>query len=337
MNLFHISNFFSVLMAESIIQKFNLKDNIALVINNKTDDYFDKIKYNINKEYWNKVINSRFNYSFNKLKLKNDLSRNAKHISNFLIEEKIYKIFLSNIQNSFEDRFLYNVSKKNKLEINFYEEGLNFYLPPLNISNNLNYIKILIKKILYKNKIYDFSKEYNEYVPDNIYCVFPKKNILQFKNHIYQIKPNFDDAKIKKEIYKFKLDTIFLSRPLSEDKIVTRDEEIEILKNFFKEFSNEKIYFKFHPRETKEKRDYLKNTFKIKELPDEIKNFSAEKIVFNSSIKTLIGYETGTLAYASELKNIKVYSLLKRIKKNSKYLDSFYELYSKEFKKIKYI
>lgn len=56
-----------------------------------------------------------------------------------------------------------------------------------------------------------------------------------------------------------------------------------------------------------------------------------------ADINTLFGYETGTLAYTSEYKNIETYSLLKKIKNGSKYLELVYELYIDEFKNIKFI
>ncbi|SHF22479.1 hypothetical protein SAMN02745164_02037 [Marinitoga hydrogenitolerans DSM 16785] len=334
MNLFIIRNWFSIISAERIINEKNKKNNIALVANSNIE-YFKKMEKYMNKDLWKNI--EFFNPKLGKFAFLNQekLLKKYNYFKKILKKYNTSVIYLSNLD-SLEEKMLYKISKEMKIKINIYEEGTNLYVTFIYNNNIIDKIKSKIRNYLYQE--YSFlTYQKNNFKANTLYSFFPEK--YKFTNVINKEKINFD-IKQSNDLKKFlKFKSLFLSRPLSEDRIINRKLEIKILEEFLSNF-NRDIYFKFHPRESKEKIEFILKNYKIKILNNKLQEFPAEYLIYNSGIENLIGYESGTLAYISEFKkDINVYSLLKKIVENSKssYLKTFYDFYRKEFKKIIFI
>ena len=338
MTLFYITNLLSVAIAEEIIRINNIEHPIACITNFGNKDYYANIKKSMNVQLWAKIdlcsVRLFKRTRFKDIALyRKSLNRQYKEFVNLIKKDNVNEVYLPNIVSE-EEKILYYACKDNNITINFFEEGTNLYF---NLDNQSSKLRRYIRWILAgKYRYVTYSREY--FKADSIYCCFPDK--YKFCNYNNKIKVNlkFDLNKNEKDkLDELNIDGLFLSRPLSEDNILTEDIELETLIRFFSTFNKKNIYVKFHPRESKEKIERIMKLIDIKEIPDDYKYMPAEKLVLYSNIKTLIGYETGTLAYASELKNVETYSLLNMIRNKSEYLNNIYNLYFNEFKKIRFI
>lgn len=336
MDLFYIRNKFSILSAEEIINNNKLSECIAYIVDNDIDGYYENLKNDMDEKKWKFIslapFKSKANINTIKLVfLKNNINRIENIILETLRMMNIKRVFLSNIL-AYEEKIIYYCAKMMDIEVNYYEEGTNLYL---NNGKECSKIKYFSKKILlgkYKYLCYD-RKLFNF---NSVYCCFPEKYLL---NNVKEKKRNIikliDDS--KKIDRQQGIDVLFLSRPLSEDKIISLEDEINLFMNLKNKFKNKNIYVKFHPRESKEKISYFKEKYDISELPEKYCDMPAEKLLMYININILVGYETGTLAYVSEITNIKTYSMLRLVNNKSKYLNDFYEFYKSYFKNINYL
>lgn len=335
MRLFYIRNLFSASFAEQIIKDKYLEDSLALIKNDKSNNYYNKISKSMDSSLWIEILKSKLNIDlkfdiFMEKKIKTEIDK----VINYYTDKKIDEIYLSNIFDS-KEKVMYMAARDLGIKINFYEEGVNIYRQ---LYFEKNRFKKLIKKIM-AGKYRDIYKNPAFFKADNLYCSFPDKYYYNNYNNIDKISPNFQIAdNLKSLIDKLNMEVLFLSRPLSEDGLVSYEKEKGIMRDFLKKElkKNSNIYIKFHPREDESKINDIRKEFGVKELPDKLKVLPAEKIVFNSNINTLVGFETGTLAYASELTKIRVYSLLNKIDKKPNYLKNIYNFYKEEFSNINF-
>jgi len=286
-------------------------------------------------DLWSKIDSLPFEFN---IKFSLTIKRNIKNIYNNILEiysqNNIEVVYLPNIPSA-DEKLLYSVAKRQGIKVNFYEEGVNLYADLI----KKNKFKNFIKSFLLGNKYRLYDKREN-FRADKVYCCFPEK--YSFKNYskINQIKLDFSLGELeRKKLKNLDIETLILSRPVSEDNLISFEREKNFLKCFFENYNldRKKTYIKFHPRENEEKKCFIKSNFKLKELPIELSGLPAEKIVLSSDIKRLIGYSSGTLAYASELRNIEAYSFLEELPKESFELKQVYDLFKKEFKKINFI
>jgi len=146
----------------------------------------------------------------------------------------------------------------------------------------------------FKEKKLRFFGEYQQYIwkygrHSNIKKVFltKKKNIpnnIKNKVEIIDVQQLWDkkSSEEKNEIFKifgFEADKlnideesiIFFTQPLSEDKILSKSEEISIYQNVFSKYEGEKIIIKPHPREKKDYSKIFPNYFVLdREFPAEL-------------------------------------------------------------------
>jgi hypothetical protein len=342
-HLFLVHNFFSVISAEQIIKQNKITKAFALIVTKQSMDYINKCIDNMDKSLWKKIEIDQilFNVKFNPLvyreKVKRHFSEKEKRMEEIFRKHHIQKLYFSDLRN-INQKIIYVVAQKKGMQIDFYEEGIALYYNP-SINTKFNYIKHKTKEFFLGEEYKKLLKNKINFEADNLYCFLPEK--YEFANARNKIKLNFSlNHKNEDKIKKLNIETLFLSRPVSEDNKMPLNCELNILDKFLSGKNFKNIYFKFHPREKQDKIELLKRRFAIKTLPGEYQNIPAEEIVWFSNIKNLVGYDTSTLAYMSELKNnIKVYSLLEEIVKynHSFSLNKVYELYKEKFKNIELI
>lgn len=338
MDIFLIRNLFSIMSAENIIKEFNMKNPVAYIVKTDIEEYSEKLEKNLDKDLWRNVVKMKYSSrdflveKNNKIQ-KNNIKKILEEIEKDLKKFKIQNIYLSNIE-ALEEKVIWEIAKKTDIKINYYEEGTNLYTSLW--SNKLS-IKWIIKYFLLGNLNF-LIRNKGYFKGEKLYSYFPQKYKYNNVKNKIKLKLEYSVSENERnEIEKLDIKSIFLSRPLSEDGIMIEEEEIKVIKNFLENNKTE-IYVKFHPRESTEKINKMMQSVNMKLLPKELQDISAEKVIYNSkNIRKLYGYETGTLAYMSEIKDIEVYSLLERIYKNSKYLRKIYKLYKNEFNKIKFM
>lgn len=340
MNLFYIRNVLGAKVAEAIILNKNIKNNYALLLQNKIPNYPDKIKKLLNNLLWEEIkvsnLDSSISIDFRNSKLFFNLLEEQSIEINKLLEG-ISAVYLSNL-NSIEERLIFTLSRQKNVTVNFFEEGLNLYFDPPHEIPNLNFLikfKGFFKFILARKYRY-ILKNKSTFKAQTIYCIFPEKYKFENYKYIEKVIPSFNILQGSDVNKKNNIKTLFISRPLSEDKILSLNEEIYHLENFIKTLNNDLI-IKFHPRESEEKRAIILEKLNVFEISKDCLDLTAEEVILNSSIEVLIGYESSTLAYISELSNIKVYSLLKEINQKSFYLTQMTKFLELNFKRINFI
>ena len=339
MHFFYITNIFSVIIAEEIIKRNNINNPVALVAN-FGETFFNSIRDNMDNQLWHKIYLSPISQGKRDgirdiIGFKKSLMEKEQEYIRFIKKNNISNVYLPLIIDE-EEKIIYHVCEEREIAINFYEEGVNLYIAlEIQGSKVRKYIKWILAG---KYRYIVWGRE--KFFAKTLYCCFPEK--YKFKNCDNKIKVDlrFDLSKEEQEILgNLDIDILFLSRPLSEDGLLTEEKELGTLKNFLTVFDKQekKIGIKFHPRESEGKKAKILSIMNVKEIPKEYSFMSAEKLLLSSNFKAVIGYETGTLAYISELTNIETYSLLNKYKNESRYFNMIYDFYFKEFKNIKYI
>lgn len=118
------------------------------------------------------------------------------------------------------------------------------------------------------------------------------------KNYKYLIRYKLNipvSEEIKNQISYLENMNLYLSRPFVEDKILSLDEEIRIYHKIINDFGH--IIVKFHPREEKEKKDYLIHKLGLNTIKDYLEDLPAEKITLNVKLANLIGTFSNTLMH----------------------------------------
>lgn len=242
------------LLIYSLITKIENKD-LVICFDNMDQNIYTKLQCN-SLVIEIRKIKKKTSRIVQKIKLEKKLEN--------ILKNKEYKVY------GYDHTFLSNIYFSNK-EIILIEDG------------SINYMKI--KKPSFKNKIYFYIKK--------ILFLNERKNILGYdstikkiyltgltsipeeiahKVEIINLKELWDkktleeqneildifsfDSNIKEKI-KGK-DMILFTQPLSEDKILTEEEKIEIYSKIIKKYPKDRLVIKTHPRE---KTDY-KNIFK---------------------------------------------------------------------------
>lgn len=215
-----------------------------------------------NKDIINLVKNYKYIY------LDNDKMNNENYIEEknveFLEKTKNFNInfFGSNHTNTY--LFFQKYVKK----IVILDDGLSLYK-----KSTYPYSKLVKNKKINKIKLLGFLeipkkiKKKVEIIKLNE--IYGKLDIL-YKNKILEIF-NFSEQDIKRIRNN---EIIFFTQPLSEDKILTLEEEIELYEKLLKNYRNKKILIKTHPRENKNYKEIFENKYNLdifdKKIPIEI-------------------------------------------------------------------
>lgn len=339
LNLFYIRNILAVKITEEIIKKNDIKNAVGVIVRNEQSNYFDKVSSVMSKDLWDDIKESKIDSTIrmnlrNRRTFFNLLDEQSKLISDLL--KGVSSVYLSNI-NSIEEKLIYHIAQVDSIEINFYEEGLNLYYDSSDFNKRTVHEKLkkpfkLIWAGRYRHVLWGKSK----FLADTIYCVFPEKYKFNNFKKIQRVRPKFSVEAENEQIKKFKTKNLFLSRPLSEDNILDLRDEMKLIETVLKK-CNGKLVIKFHPRESDEKKQTILSKYKIDEIPEFLRGFAAEEIVLNGKVERLIGYETATLAYVSELSNVETYCLLKDLRDKSDYFYMISNLFEYEFDKIRFL
>jgi hypothetical protein len=325
MNIFYISNFSSIIVAEQIINQLKLSNNYAL-INYLNDNYSHQIISNLNR-YKFEYVGIAYNYSGNNIhskkiinlinRIKNNFYNNSlKFYNNKFDDNRIDLVFLSNL-NSKDQIDFYSYCKIKNVEVRLFDEGIsNGYIDSIFKIKNTNFIKLQIKSIL-KFLIKRISTIANESVSLTFKHITESGDI----KHYYSFFPQlFIDHKITSYCLDFNQyissinqfitpKYIFFSRPLSEDNIISYNDEIEIIRTIRLHIPRDS-YIKFHPRESGLKIDEIVNTLGFKTLPEDIEMIPGELLLKSIYLTSIYGYLTTTMFFAATFTNIKVVSFI---------------------------
>ncbi|MGL5936680.1 MAG: polysialyltransferase family glycosyltransferase, partial [Cetobacterium sp.] len=301
MKLFEVRNYISILTAKQIIKDEKIKDYKFFIP-------FHQI------EYLNKMLKI-LNVSNDKIIIFNTNIYSGKNRWRFYLAEKELKHKTKDCQEIYlcntllVEKHLYEIFKRKKKKIIYFEEGMNCYFDyfgkvekkvPFKLAAKIHIASLLIPK--YTKLLY------TKFNYDEVNLNFPKAYKYNNYKKIKKIQLSFP---INQQ--RTKIENLFLTRPLSEDWIISEDVEIELIVSFIKQSNFKEIVFKHHPRESEAKINKIKN--KVSEYGVEIKTLEidcpAEELVSYYDIKKIIGFETGTLVYLSEIYNVQACSLLK--------------------------
>lgn len=334
MHFFYIRNYFSIISAEKIIVQAKITNAVAFLAYFSKEGYQILLEKQMNNKVWN-VIKKYDGEKKSKIPfLDNFILKEKYKLKKIFIENKITNIYLSNINIPLE-RLFFILADEMNINIHFYEEGSNLYYQ----NNYINHkFKMSIKKILFFNqrKLYMDTKFYSARTVyaflNNInpYRTYNKKVILDYNLHDLTIQNLCENLGLTD------IGTLFLSRPMSEDGLINLDEEIEIFKYLNYKFND--VYVKFHPRESEDKKNVLRSKFKFKELPEQINDTPVEILVENLKLHNLIGYDTSTLFYTSELnRKVITYSVLNLLITKSTHIKLSYDFMKENFKNITFL
>lgn len=313
MRLFVIRNTTTALIANSIIEKENIDASALIIIHDTTNNigFKKSITLILERSKWTKilfldqkklklVVNSfdKIKSIFQERKL---IKQQIKYYSLLLDELKISEVILSCTWDIINERTLLQATQNKLIAYSFYEQGLDYFyqsriFDSKIISNNSYYLKkitktflyhVILRKYNYHSEIMDFSGVLN------YYTLF--LNIFPYKN---KIKP----TKVDLQIYnnKYILKAIFFTSSLSEDKIISLEDEIALLYRIWPSLPKP-IFIKFHPRDSKIKKEIIIKKFDFKPLPIDLENAPAEDLINSSETKFIGGYITTTLFIATQI------------------------------------
>lgn len=276
MRLFIVSSPFLMYVAQSIIEQEQKKDNLLVYWH--VEGKKNHIKsYKIQKisKFWRDEIYlkdwlSNYEVSFKSLtsiiNLYFKLEEKEKEIRSLLLKYRIKELVIGNRYNPI-DRHFYFVAKKMGIRISIMEDGMRNYIDESEIVDVKN-IKIGIKKAILGNK-YKIFNIFDEIKYDSKYCLLSieknekNKKINLGKEMSKELKIYFQNKIIKSDGLKH---TLFLSQSLSEDNEIRQEDEIEIIIKKLLKLKKEKIYFKFHPRDSEEKKEKILNELKKNDI-----------------------------------------------------------------------
>lgn len=256
-NIFYVGTVYSLLI--SIIMKPNLDENLYFFNEDFSKEIVNKFK--------NKIVLRKYKESiklFRYYKVRNHLykilNENREKIKNkeFFIQDHLTysQFFLNNFENNFsliEDGVGNYITKillgaKEEVRKPYLYKYMNIikkYYPTLGLSKKIK--KIYLTGILPIPKLIE-----NKVEIVNIRDTWEKLSELEQKKilDIFNIK-----LEKLKELNKLEDKILLITQPLSEDRVITEQEKIEIYQEILEQEKNKTIYIKPHPRE---KTDYLK-------------------------------------------------------------------------------
>ncbi|MCE9675720.1 alpha-2,8-polysialyltransferase family protein [Paraclostridium bifermentans] len=271
------------------------QENHLIIIDNKSDLVKSRI---LNKEIFEGItiiqdiskVKDRYLKSF--ISMKTNVN---KLVESFEKVDNLY-VFLDNnlIGQILINKFKY----KHKVRAILLEDGTGLYI------KCKFKLKDMLKKYIYKLFIineYDLINQGENKNLDCIYCNFPnmKDTNIEIKkiSDLYARDFKIDD-------FKYEADMLILTQPLSEDRIISKNEEIEFYKDIFNKYNNKKIYLKLHPRESMSKYKFISN-YKNINLLEEF-NLPVEAIIENINCDVVMSVSTSGILNIEN--KIKIYS-----------------------------
>lgn len=215
---------------------------------------------------------------------------------------------------------------------NIIEDGIMNYYYPIIETHQINPI---IDKILHICGIYFLSANEALGSHKNIKNVYLTQNfnhpLIKDKIKIINIKESWENIpkdqqqnilnifniNSKVETYNNKKTTLILTEPLSDENLMTLNEELNIYKELMNKFKDYKIIIKPHPRDKKNYKEIFKNVEILdKNFPIELLNLIGFKPTIVSSIVStaLLNFKDSEIyVYDGEIKNKKINISRKRL------------------------
>jgi Alpha-2,8-polysialyltransferase (POLYST) len=193
------------------------------------------------------------------------------------------------------------------------EEGIGLYRDNFKIND---IFKKIIGKLIFGNS-YEKLRRVGEYkYIDVISCKYPY--LLNLKQRKKQIVSNNEYSVLKsleyidKYIHKIDADYIFVSQPLNEDGLVSKDKYLNFLEDVINTINSKgkKIAIKMHPREIPEKFQFINKQLQFKLIENKI---PLELLLIGSKAKVLTVFSSVAFNVSQDLniESVLLYKLLK--------------------------
>lgn len=287
-------------------------------------------------------------------------------IVNIKLKDQTKKYLEKDILYIEEPDFQDSYKKKIKLLIKLYKQikKINLTCEDLFIANDNNiYVQLLMKKINYKNlffyeeggtlfyKIAYKNKKIKKYFlkflksilrVENTTNILTSKDIKKayvfFSEELRKYNSKIKYVNLEKILIKYipkieepqnKIDYILLTQPLTEDKLVKNNLEVEIIKKII--LKDKKYLIKIHPREKEEKYSELLKLPNVKFLSSKYKNVPYQTLHYELNPKGIITFFSSILYTIPQINNdFERVALVKELK-NEKIIQSV-EIMSKYIK-----
>jgi hypothetical protein len=326
MNLFLLTNYLTILIAEEIIKQKGLADNIALVYPMR--GYLDGVKFRrlIDQSLFKEIIqideyppyNQRNNAIIYRLYLRKQNRFIRKFYNKMLNFDYVLSAYVP-VPTSLEGSALIQILSLRGISVNLFDEGVpEVYTPPfrqthISISIKVkNLLRLVLEYVIYygSNNLFNsrsFSKLIKSYPIRGYYALFP--DLLNNYNFPI-IEVNISNIIEKSPlIIPSNINSLFLSRPMSEDNLVSLDEELQVLQTIYN-FLPSGTYIKFHPRESEEKIKIITSKFTFIPVTEELMDVPAEFFLKSNKLNVISGYYSNSLLIASKFSNFKVISFI---------------------------
>lgn len=320
MKLLFVRNMYTAIMANSILKVKNWNNAIALIYAPITVDNYNEYQDNIENILkqspdWNVIIRlqpdleevKNLIYPFDiigRIIVSSRIVRNKINLfENILLEHKVNEVLITHLEDPYNEVSLHYISDKMKIKCSTFGEIVydGYYNEIFNRDERKNRIMIKIKAKIINRLESLLYLDYSEWVKyrrtdkiafNTFYSLFPNLyphgNVTYFVNVI----PEFEEFVIDFE-------SLFLTSSLSEDGIITIDEELELIKNIAAYLPSETT-IKFHPRDTHEKKKRILQLSGFREIDVQVE--AAEMLLKSPKLKRVSGYITATLFVASKIR-----------------------------------
>ena len=254
-------------------------------------------------EFWKNEIylenwKNKYNFSLKSpnriLKFYKDVEKKECEIKSILLKYNVSEIIIGNRYTPI-DRHFAIIARSLGIKVSLMEDGMRNYIDESSV-NTLNPVTELIRRGIF-GRYYTLNSFSTELSLDKRYCLLPLNNDentvkIEFGKNISK------ELKSYLERYLSEVNggenTLFLSQSLSEDNEIYQEDEIEIIVQELLKEKEKKIYFKFHPRDSENKKKKIienlkKENIKYIDLSFDI-DIPIELFTNQLSIKKIVGW-----------------------------------------------
>lgn len=326
MNVFFVHTPFQILVAQNLIKKKKLENNLLVLSNTgvNAEHYYSIFEEMIIASFWcKKIILGDLNkgiFSFSKpFRTYNNISFFFKRTKEIISAKNIDSIYFGDINHPSYIFLAEFWSSKKK--IHFFEEGLSHYSIPIIKKKFKKSFTVLIKKfitdkIVFKRFGIDNFSRYLQTTDDKVdfgFKIEKKFNILPVIENTYdeivdfeillpnesqdylKISKDFVTSKTKKILYLSSTSTSYFNNPILD--------EVDLIVSFFKELNakvDETIFLlKFHPKDSEMKKKNILKNLQINNIPfiRITSNLPTEVFFEMLKIDYLLGYGSSSQLY----------------------------------------
>lgn len=309
-------------MANSILNSQKIDSGVAVVVTTDVVDsiveYQNNIESLLNRNCkWVEIIKleefpQKNKYNYYPIRVIQDLINYRKSIENrvhfyyeIIQKYEIDEVLLVSLNDKINEASLAYVASKFNIRTSIYDETVYsgyvkgiFSKYKVTPKSNINKFKSVFKPVIFQvifGKYLRILKKFSKIDKiklENYYSLFPHLYPYQNVNSLVKVIPKFERVEIN-------IGSLLLTSCLSEDGIITLDEELELIQ-YIASYLPVDTVVRFHPRDSKEKKIRILHLTEFRELDVQVE--AAEMLLFSPKLKTVSGYMTSTLFVATTLR-----------------------------------